>query len=95
MPPEHQAARGVAVEAVRERRLARQAEAQGVKIVLEARAAFRTGVNSDAGGFVEHEHHPVSVEQPRCRFFRRHGEKWYANIGCARIGAASGDMWRW
>ena len=78
MPSEHQAARGVAVEAVRERGLARQAEAQGVEIVLEARAAFRPGVNGDAGGLVEHEHHPVAVEQPRCCFFRRHGEKWYA-----------------
>ena len=85
MPSEHQAARGVAVKAVRERRLARQAKAQGVKIVLEARAALRTGVNSDAGGFIEHEHHPVSVKQPRCRFFRRHGKKWYPNIGRAGI----------
>ena len=34
MPSEHQAARGVAVEAVGERRLARQAEAQRVEIVL-------------------------------------------------------------
>ena len=36
MPSEHQTARGVAVEPMRERGLARQAEAQRVKIILEA-----------------------------------------------------------
>ena len=86
MPSEHQAARRVAIEPVGERGLPGQAEAQGVKIVLEARSAFRTGVNSDAGWLIENEHHSVAIEQPRCCFFQRHGEKWYANIGRARIG---------
>jgi hypothetical protein len=45
-------------------------------------------VNSDAGGLVENKHHPVAVEEPRYRFFRRHGEKWYGSIGRARIGRA-------
>ncbi len=86
MPSEHQAARGVAIEPMRKPRPARQAEAQGVKIILEARAAFRPGVNGDSGGFIENEHQPVAVEKPRSCFFRRHGKKWYGSIGRPRIG---------
>ena len=86
MPPEHQAACGVAVEPVRERGIARQAEAQGVKIILEARAAFRPGVNGDASGLIEDEHQPVAIEEPLSCFFRRHGKKWYGSIGRPRIG---------
>src|SRR5579872_2276951 len=86
MPSEDQAARGVAVQAVRKRWLTRQPEAQGVKIVLEARSAFRTGMNRDAGRLVENEHHPVAIDEPRCRFFRGHGRKWYAAKGRVRIG---------
>ena len=88
MPSEHQTARGVAVEPMRKRGPARQAEAQGVKIILEARAAFRPGMNGDAGGLIENEHQPVAIEEPRSCFFRRHGKKWYGSIGRARIGRA-------
>src|SRR5689334_22585186 len=87
MAPEHQAARGVAVESMREGGLARQAEAERVEIVLEARPAFRPRMNGDACGLVENEHHPVSVDEPRSCFFRGHGEKWYASAGRARIAA--------
>jgi hypothetical protein len=66
----------------------RQAEAQGVEIVLKARAAFRTGVNGDSGGLIEDEHEPVAIEEPFSCFFRRHGKKWYGSIGRARIGRA-------
>ena len=86
MPSEHQTARCVAVEPMRKRRPARQAEAQGFKIILEARAAFRSRMNGDAGGFIENEHHPVAIEEPRCCFFRGHGKKWYGSIQGARIG---------
>ena len=88
MPSEHQTARGVAVEPMRKRGLARQAEAQGVEIILEARAAFRPGMNGDAGGLIENEHEPVAIEEPLSCFFRRHGKKWYGSIGRARIGRA-------
>ena len=88
MPPEHQAACGVAVEPVRKRGPARQAEAQGVKIILEARAAFRPGMDGDASGLIEDEHEPVAIEEPLSCFFRRHGKKWYGSIGRARIGRA-------
>ena len=81
MAPEHEAARGVAVEPVGERGLARQAEAQRVEIVLEARAALRPVVDGDSGGLVEDQHQPVAVEQPRSCFFGRHGSDM---LGAAR-----------
>src|SRR6185437_2026174 len=96
MAPEDEAARGVAVEPMREGGPARQAEAQRVEIVLEARAALGAGMNGDAGRLVENEHHPVSVDEPRSCFFRGHGKAWYASIGRARIGRAVKEvLWRW
>ena len=92
MAPEHQAARSVAVEPMGKRGPARQAEAQGVKIILEARAAFRPGMDGDSGGLIEDEHQPVAIEEPRSCFFRRHGKKWYGSIGRARIGRARGGF---
>jgi fused signal recognition particle receptor len=86
MAPQHQAAGGVAVEPMRERRLARQAEAERVEIILEARAPFRTGVNRDAGGLIEDKHHPVAIEEAASCFFRGHGKKWYGNVGRAHRG---------
>ena len=73
MAPEHQAARGVAVEAMGERRLARQAEAQGVEIVLEVGAALGAAMDRDPGRLVDDQHQPVAIEQPRSCFFGRHG----------------------
>ena len=67
-------------------RLKPSAEAQGVKIILEARAAFRAGVDGDSGGLIEDEHEPVAIEEPLSCFFRRHGKKWYGSIGRSRIG---------
>jgi fused signal recognition particle receptor len=32
------------------------------------------------------------MEEPRCCFFRRHGEKWYGSIGRARIGRRPGGF---
>src|SRR5579863_4095326 len=60
---ENEAARGLAVEPMRERRLSRQAEPQGVKIVLEARAALRAPMNRDARRLVEDQHQPVAIEE--------------------------------
>ena len=81
MAPEHQAAGGVTIEPMGERGLARQAEAERVEIVLEARAPFRPGVNGDAGGLIEDKHHPVAVEEAASCFFRGHGKKWYGSVG--------------
>ena len=70
--PEDKAAGGVAIEAVRQRGLARQAEAERVEIVLEAGPALRPPMNRDASRLVEDEHQTVAIEQPRSCFFRRH-----------------------
>jgi len=48
MAPEHQAAGRVAVEAVGEGGLARQAETQSVEIVLEIGAALGAAMDGDA-----------------------------------------------
>ncbi len=70
---EHQAAGGVAVEPVRQRRRARQAEAQRVEIVLQARPALRPAMHREAGRLVDHQHQPVAIEQARQHLFRCHG----------------------
>ena len=88
MPSEHQAACGVAVEPMRKGGIARQAEAEGVKIILKARAALRPGMDGDSGGLIKNEHEPVAIEESLSCFFRRHGKKWYGSIGRARIGLA-------
>jgi hypothetical protein len=71
---EHQAAGGVAVEPMRQRRAARQAEAQRVETILEALAAFRPGMHRNAGRLVDHEYQAVAVEQTRLHLFRCHVE---------------------
>jgi hypothetical protein len=60
---EDEAAAGVAVEAVGEAGAAGEAEAERVEVVLQVRAALRAGVDGQAGGLVDHEHHRVAVEQ--------------------------------
>ena len=69
---EHQAAGGVAVEPVRERGRARQAEAQRVEMILQALAALRPPVHREPGRLVDHQHQPVAVEQARHHLFRCH-----------------------
>ena len=87
MSSEHEAAGGLAVEAVRQRGVAGQPEPQRVEVVLEARAPFGPAVNRDPRRLVDDQHQSVAVEEPRSCFFGRHGD-----IGNqqrrARIGAA-------
>jgi hypothetical protein len=45
-------------------------------------------MNGDAGGLIENEYHAVAIEEPRCCFFLRHGEKWYGSFRRSRIGRA-------
>jgi fused signal recognition particle receptor len=90
MAPEHQTAGGVSIEPMRKRGPARQAEAQRVEIILEARPAFRPGMDGDARGLIENEDEPVAIEEPLSCFFRRHGKKWYGSIGRATIGRREG-----
>ncbi len=53
---EHQAAGGVLVEPVRQSRIARQAEAQRVEIILQAAAALRAAMHRKARRLVDHQH---------------------------------------
>ena len=75
MAPEHQTAGGVAIEPVRERRIARQAEAKMMERVLEVFAALRTLVNRDSRRLVENEDQRIAIEQPRMdlRFREKRG----------------------
>ncbi len=59
---EHETPGGVLVQPVRQRRRARQAEPQGVEIVLQAAAAFRPAVDRKAGGLVHDQHQAVPVK---------------------------------
>jgi fused signal recognition particle receptor len=59
---EHEAAGGVLVEPVRERRRARQAEPQGLEQVFQAAAALGSAVDRQAWRLVDDEHQAVPVE---------------------------------
>ena len=65
--PAHHAA---VIPAESEARRLRQAEAQGVELLLEVRAAAGAGVDGDAGGLVDHQHQAVAVEQAGEEAFR-------------------------
>jgi hypothetical protein len=56
-------------------RIARQAEAQGMEIILEIFTTLRTAMNSDPGGFVDDKHHPVAIEKPCEQFFVGYGRR--------------------
>jgi hypothetical protein len=72
VPPQHQASRGVLVEAVGERGRARQAVAQGVEMVLEAGAALRAAMHRHPCGLVDDQHQAVAVEHTGLHRFRAH-----------------------
>src|SRR4051812_7207595 len=62
---EHQAARGFAIEPVREFRPSRQAIAQRVEPVFQARSALRPAMHREAGWLVDHQHQTVAMEHAR------------------------------
>ncbi len=74
VPAEHEAPRSVAVEPMRQRRSARQAESQLVEAILEAGAALRAAVHRRSGRLVDHDHERVAVEHATLDPFRCHGE---------------------
>ena len=88
MASEHEAARRVAIEPVRERRVSRQSEPEGVEIVLEARAAFRAAVDRDARPACRG---PASVRRGRAAALLFLPASWDSGMptGRPRIGAAS------
>ncbi len=71
---EHQAAGGVAIKPMGERRRARQAVAQRVEKILQARAALGAAMHGKARRLVDHQHQAVAVEHATLHLFRCHGE---------------------
>src|SRR6185437_16049632 len=73
MASENQASGGVAIEAMRQGRRARQSKPQGVEIVFEGIAPFRAAMHGQSRRLVDDEHKSVAVEQAGERLFRCHG----------------------
>ncbi len=76
---EHEASGGVLIEAVRQGRRSRQAEAKGVETVLKAGAAFRSAMHREAGGLVDDQHQAVAIKHAsqhvvRSNVFKGHDE---------------------
>ena len=70
---EHEAARGVAIEPMRERGRARQAEPQRAEMVFEALATLGALVHGETRRFVDHQHQAVAIEQASGDLVRGHG----------------------
>ena len=62
VPAEHEAAGGVAVEAMRDLRPARQAEAERVEVIGQRFAALRPRMHGQARRLVDDEHEAIAVE---------------------------------
>src|SRR6516162_6597592 len=75
MPAEHEAAGRVAIEPVRQRRRARQAETQGREMVLEAFAALRPPMHGKTRRFIDHQHQAIAIKEPRYSLFRGHARR--------------------
>src|SRR4051794_7659807 len=70
---EHETARGVAIEPMRERGGARQPEPQRAEIIFQALAALGALVHGEARRLVEHQHQAVAIEQASDDLFGGHG----------------------
>src|SRR5579885_184121 len=73
MASEHKAPRSLAVESVREGRVARQPEAKDMKMVFEAFTPFWPAMDGNASGLVNDQHHRVAVKEAGGQFVLRHG----------------------
>src|SRR6202030_1737426 len=62
VPPQYQATAGVAVEAVRECRRLRQAEAQFVERAFEVWPAAGAGMHRNPGRLVDDEDQPIAIK---------------------------------
>ena len=80
MAAQHQAARRVAVEPVRQRRAARQPEPQRAESVFKAWSALRTAMHGNAGRLVDDQHQTVAVKKAGVYLFRRHAQQAIRNI---------------
>jgi hypothetical protein len=65
MSAQHQHARRVGIEAVRQRRRTRQAEAQRIETFLEVGGFAGAGMDRETGRLVDHQDQPVAMENAR------------------------------
>src|SRR3954447_10381560 len=72
MPSENKAAGRIAIEPMRERGCARQAEPQRAEIIFQALAAFGPFVHGHSRGLVDHQYEAVAIKQPLQHLFRSH-----------------------
>ena len=86
MSPEHEAAGGVAVEPVCERRLSRQSEPQRVEIVLEAQAAFRAPHGRRRPPAYRERASARRDKAAALLFLPASWGQWYSNTAAPRIG---------
>ena len=92
MASEHQAAGRIAVEPMRQRRRARQPEAQRAEMIFEALAAFGTAMHGDARRLVDDQHQAVAIKKPRHHFFR--GDAFRGHGGTAITDRPDNDSTR-
>ena len=65
MPSEHEATRGIAIEAMRQNGRARQTEAQRIERGFQIGSTFGTAMHRQPGRLVDHQHQPVAMKHPR------------------------------
>jgi fused signal recognition particle receptor len=87
MTPEHEASGRVLVEAVRQSGRARQAEPEGIEIVLKTDAALRSAMHRNSGGLVDDQHQAVPVEHTGQHVIGSNPFKWHDETGIT-----AGDM---
>ena len=93
MATQHQAARGVPVEAMGEGGRARQAEAQGLEMGFEIVAPLGATVHRDACGLVQHQHEGVPIDEASVQVFRRHaGQAIWQSVGLGRPDHRGDDL---
>ena len=85
MAPEHKASGGVLVEAMRQGGRTRQAEPQGVEIVLQAGAAFRSAMHREPRGLVDDQHQPIAIKHASQHLVRSNLFKWHEETGITAI----------
>jgi hypothetical protein len=67
VPPQYQAAAGVAIETVSKRRRVRQAKAQLVEAAFEIASATGAGMHGNPGRLVDDEDQTVAIKDAVCQ----------------------------
>ena len=85
MAPEHKASGGVLVEAMRQGGRTRQAEPQGVEMILQAGAAFRSAMHREPGRLVDDQHQSIAIKHASQHLVRTNLFKWHEETGITAI----------